>query len=76
MSIRFILSSLYSYVNDDYNVELHYCRSYPDQLEFGSNADGPVCFVKDGDTIREEACAIPFCRRKYFVFRWGGLRYH
>lgn len=51
-------------MNDDYNVELSYCRSYPDQLRSGVNADGPVCFVKDGDTIKEETCAIPICRRK------------
>lgn len=54
------------YVNDDYDIPLTECRSYPDQLQSGANEQGPVCFVNDTESgqVIEETCSIHYCRRE------------
>jgi len=52
------------YVNDDYDIDLTQCRSYPQQVgPSGFNEMGPACYVKHPQTqeVYEETCAIYYC---------------
>lgn len=60
---------IFRYVNDDYDIDLYACRSYPAQYTFGINEHGPVCYVNDTETGLpvEETCSIHFCRSQFHV---------
>lgn len=55
-------------MNDDYDIDLTQCRSYPQQVgPSGFNEMGPACYVKHPQTqeVYEETCAIYYCGRKF-----------
>ena len=57
------------YVNDDYDIDLTQCRSYPQQIgPSGFNEMGPACYVQNPQTgeVYEETCAIYYCGRKLY----------